>query len=106
MCLTGDTVPYRIQNEQHTLINSWHILSQMLLQAKSAVRSHPQIQVQQVRFTALHYVLPFNTSPTGNRERPPDELNKVVELLWFYECDVWSELTGVWRSRNYVLPLV
>ena len=41
----------------------------------------------------------FNTSPTGSRERPPDELNKVVELLWFCERDVWSELTGVWRSR-------
>ena len=43
----------------------------------------------------------FSTSPTGSRERPRDELNKVFEVLWFCECDVWSELTeltGVWRS--------
>ena len=40
----------------------------------------------------------LNTSPNGSRERPPAELNKVVELLWFCECDVWSELTGVWKS--------
>ena len=40
----------------------------------------------------------FNTSSNGSRERPPAELNKVVELLWFCEGDVWSELTSVWKS--------
>ena len=33
----------------------------------------------------------FDTSSDGSRERLPAELNKVVELLWFCECDVWSD---------------
>ena len=44
------------------------------------------------------WIIGLNTSPNGSRERPPAELNKIVELLWFCECDVWSELTGIWRS--------
>ena len=48
----------------------------------------------------------FNTSPTRSRERPLDELDKVVELLWFCECDVWSELTGVWSSFEYLHGLL
>ena len=39
--------------------------------------------------------LSFNTSLNGSHERPPAELNQIVELC---ECDVWSELTGVWKS--------
>ena len=42
--------------------------------------------------------LAFDVSPNGSRERPPAELNKVVEVPWFCERAVWSELTGVWKS--------
>ena len=46
------------------------------------------------------FVRCFNTSSNGSRERPPAELNKVVVLPWFCECNVWSELRclgGVWE---------